>query len=60
MKYKVDWSGLYSQKEVMKENEVELLKELLSKKFLIPVYQLGEDSEVLALFEDIRSFFTEE
>jgi hypothetical protein len=60
MKYKVDWSGLYSQKEVMKENEVELLKELLSKKFLIPVYQLGKDSEVLALFEDIRSFFTEE
>jgi len=36
------------------------LKELLSKKFLIPVYQLGKDSEVLALFEDIRSFFTEE
>lgn len=60
MKYKEDWSGIYSRKVLLQEEEIEYLKLSLAEEFLISVYQLGKKEDTLALFNEICSFFSGE
>lgn len=60
MMYKSGWSGMYSQKEAMREEEIEMLKLSFAKEFHVPVYRLGDEADIMTLFEAICSFFAEE
>lgn len=58
MKYKSDWSSIYSQKESLSNNEFYTLKEILVEKFSIPIYKLGNEDDLNALLNDIINFFS--
>lgn len=59
MRYKKDWTVMYGQKEPLQIYDFELLKESYNKEFSIPVYQLGNDHDIISIFNDIVSFFSE-
>lgn len=59
MQYKKNWTGMYSQKEPLQIDEFDLLKVSYNKDFSIPVYQLGNSDDIVSLFNDIVSFFSE-
>jgi hypothetical protein len=58
MDYKRDWTGMYHQKEVLSEAEIESLKNMLLQEFNVPSYQLGNEADISSLYEEVIAFFS--
>ena len=58
MDYKRDWTGMYHQKEVLSEAEIESLKNILLQEFNVPSYQLGNEADISSLYEEVIAFFS--
>ena len=58
MNYKSDWTGMYHQKELLSETEIEFFKNMLSQEFNVPSYQLGSAADLASLYEDVVAFFS--
>lgn len=58
MNYKSDWTGMYHQKELLSETEIEFFKTMFSQEFNIPSYQLGSAADIASLYEDVVAFFS--
>ncbi len=58
MTVKKNWSGIYHTKEVLSEAEYQTMKELLTCRFSVPVYRLGDADDITELFENILTFFS--
>lgn len=58
MDIKKDWTGIYGQKTFLSEDKLMRLKEQLFKRFSVPIYKLGCESDMNNVAENIIDFFS--
>lgn len=59
MNLRDDWSGIYGEKRKVSQEEFWVIKQKLQEKFMIPVFLIGEDSDMDNLTEMVTDFFSE-
>ena len=60
MDMKVDWSGLYGQKQPLSKEKYQKLKKEICKTIGVPVYLLGEKTDIDEMYSTIIDYFSNE
>ncbi len=60
MDMKTDWTGLYGQKKQLSNKRYQELKEEIQKAIGLPVYLLGDESDIDEMYKAIIDFFANE